>query len=107
LAGSDKPSLGDGTGSRVITMDIAFLEMPDVVWLKRLLPNATVAHRSNNREVQAQLCSHGAGLAVLPRPSSDVTPNIVAFDLDEPPQDGTPSSAITAICGDWHGCGNC
>jgi DNA-binding transcriptional LysR family regulator len=49
------------------------------------LPNATVSHRSNNREVQAQLCSLGAGLAVLPRPLGDVTPNIVALDLDEPP----------------------
>ena len=84
-SGSDKPRLGDGAGSQVITMNIDFSEMPDAVWLKRLLPNATVAHRSNNREVQAQLCSHGAGLAVLPRPLGDVTPNIVAFDLAEPP----------------------
>jgi DNA-binding transcriptional LysR family regulator len=84
-AGSDKPSPGDGTGLRVITMDLGFSEMPDAVWLKRLLPNATVAHRSNNREVQAQLCSHGAGLAVLPRPLGDVTPNIVAFELNEAP----------------------
>lgn len=85
LAGSDKPCLGDGTGSRVITMDVAFSEMPDAIWLKRLLPNATVAHRSNNREVQAQLCAHGAGFAVLPRPLGDVTPNIIALDLEDPP----------------------
>lgn len=56
---------------------------PEVI--SRLLPNANVVHRSNNREVQAQLCSRGAGLAVLPRPLGDKTPNIVAFDLDEPP----------------------
>jgi DNA-binding transcriptional LysR family regulator len=49
------------------------------------LPNAIVAHRSNNRQVQAQLRSHGAGFAVLPRPLGDVTPNIIALDLDEPP----------------------
>jgi DNA-binding transcriptional LysR family regulator len=85
LAGSDPPSLGDGTGLRVITMDTAFSEMPDAVWLKQVLPNATVAYRSNNREAQAQLCSLGAGLAVLPRPLGDVTPNIAAFDLDDPP----------------------
>ena len=85
LNGADRPSLGDGTGLQVITMDVAFSEMPDAIWLKRRLPNAVVAHRSNNREVQAQLCSHGAGLAVLPRPLGDVTPNIVAFDVDEPP----------------------
>jgi DNA-binding transcriptional LysR family regulator len=80
LAGSGKPSLGDGTGSRVITMDITLSEMPDAVWLRRLLPHATVAHRSNNREVQAQLCFHGAGFAVLPRPLGDVTPNMPDAD---------------------------
>jgi DNA-binding transcriptional LysR family regulator len=84
-AGSDRPNLGDGTGARVITMNIDFSEMPDAVWLKRLLPNATVAHRSNNREVQAKLCSNGAGFAVLPRPLGDMTPNIVALDIDDPP----------------------
>ncbi|WP_158813440.1 LysR family transcriptional regulator [Methylocapsa sp. S129] len=85
LAETERPRLGDGTGSRVITMDTAFSEMPDAVWLKRLLPNAIVACRSNNREVQAQLCANGAGLAVLPRPLGDATPNIVALALDEPP----------------------
>ncbi len=85
LAGSDKPSLGDGTGARVITMNVDFSEMPDAAWLKRLLPKATIAHRSNNREVQAKLCSSGAGFAVLPCPLGDVTPNIVALNIDEPP----------------------
>ncbi len=85
LAGTDLPRLGDGAGSQVITMNLDYSEMPDAVWLKRLLPNATVAHRSNNRQVQAQLCAHGAGLAVLPRPLGDATPNIAAFDLAEPP----------------------
>jgi DNA-binding transcriptional LysR family regulator len=85
LAGSGRPSLGDGTGARVITMNTDFSEMPDAVWLKRLLPNAIVAHRSNNREVQAKLCSNGAGFAVLPRPLGDVTPNIAAVDIDDPP----------------------
>lgn len=77
--------LGDGAGLRVITMDTAFAGMPDAVWLKRVLPNATVTCRSNNREVQAQLCAGGAGLAVLPRPLGDATPGIVALMLDDPP----------------------
>jgi hypothetical protein len=85
LAGSETPHMGDGTGSQVITMDVAFSEMPDAVWLKRLLPNAAVVHRSNNRDVQAKFCSHGGGLAVLPRPLGEATPNIVAFDIDDPP----------------------
>lgn len=84
-AETDRPRLGDGTGSRVITMDTAFSGMPDAVWLERLLPKATVAYRSNNREVQARLCASGAGLAVLPRPLGDAIPNIVALELDEPP----------------------
>jgi DNA-binding transcriptional LysR family regulator len=85
LAGSEAPRPGDGSGLQVVTMNLDFSDMPDAVWLRRLLPKATVVHRSNNREVQAQLCSHGAGLAVLPRPLGDKTPNIVAYDLDEPP----------------------
>ena len=76
---------GDGAGLKVITMDIAFSGMPDAVWLKRVLPNAAVTCRSNNREVQAQLCAGGAGLAVLPRPLGDTTPGIVALMVDDPP----------------------
>ena len=76
---------GDGAGLAVITMDTAFAGMPDAVWLKRLLPNAAVTCRSNNREVQARLCAGGAGLAVLPRPLGDATPGLVALTLDDPP----------------------
>lgn len=78
-------TLGDGTGLRVITMDTAFAEMPDAVWLRKLLPKATVAYRSNNRSVQATLCANGAGLAVLPRPLGDTTPGLVALPLDQQP----------------------
>ena len=84
-AGYDASSLGDGTGVRVITMDIAFARMPDAVWLMRLLPNASIGFRSNNREVQARLCADGAGLAVLPRPLGDATPGIVPIALAEAP----------------------
>ena len=84
-AGSELPRLGDGAGTRVITMDIAFAEMPDAVWMKRVLPNAEVAFRSNNREVQARLCAKGAGLAVLPRPLGDDTPGILRLDVGENP----------------------
>lgn len=76
---------GDGAGLTVVTMDAAFAGMPDAVWLKRVLPHAAVTCRSNNREVQAQLCAGGAGLAVLPRPLGDATAGIVALALDDPP----------------------
>ncbi len=84
-AGYEAPRLGNGAGARVVTMDTAFAEMLDARWLKRVLPNATVAFRSNNREVQAQLCARGAGLAVLPRPLGDATPGIVALEIGDAP----------------------
>jgi len=83
--GSAPPRAGDGTGARLVTMDTAFAEMPDALWLRKVLPNAEVAFRSNNRGVQAQLCGQGAGLAVLPRPLGDTTPGIVALDIGETP----------------------
>ena len=83
--GTPTPAPGDGAGVAVITMDTAFAEMPDAVWLKRVLPNATVAFRSNNREVQAQLCAGGAGIAVLPRPLGDAVPGIEVLPFTETP----------------------
>jgi DNA-binding transcriptional LysR family regulator len=63
-----------GAGLHVITMDTAFAEMPDALWLKRVLPAAQVVMRSNSRLVQAELCRQGCGLAVLPRPLGDRIP---------------------------------
>ena len=83
--GTEAPRAGDGTGARLVTMDTAFTEMPDALWLKRVLPNATVAFRSNNREVQARLCAKGAGLAVLPCPLGDATPGIASIDIGDAP----------------------
>ena len=89
-SGAAPPSFGDGQGARLITMDAAFSEMPDVAWLRRVFPNATVAFCSNNREVQAQLCAKGAGVAVLPRPLGDATPGIAPLALaEEPPPRNT------------------
>lgn len=79
------PRAGDGAGCGLLTMDSAFGGMPDVGWLKRMLPNAHVAFRSNNREAQARMCADGAGLAVLPRPIGDATAGLRIVDLGEPP----------------------
>ena len=84
-SGGKHPESGDGTGARLITMDEAFGDMPDVAWLRRVLPKAEVAMRSNNREVQARLCVRGAGLAVLPRPLGDATAGLERVDIGEPP----------------------
>jgi DNA-binding transcriptional LysR family regulator len=66
-------------------MDTAFAEMPDALWLKRVLPEAQIAMRSNSRLVQAEFCRQGSGLAVLPRPLGDRIPDIVPLDLAETP----------------------
>ncbi|MGO6683248.1 LysR family transcriptional regulator [Rhizobium leguminosarum] len=83
--GAPHPEAGDGAGARLITMDEAFGDMPDVGWLQRLLPRADIVMRSNSRDVQAALCANGAGLAVLPRPLGDSLAAIELVDLGEPP----------------------
>ncbi|HEY6965288.1 MAG TPA: LysR family transcriptional regulator, partial [Erythrobacter sp.] len=66
----------DGTGASLVVMDTAFGGMQDVRWLSEALPRATIAARSNSREVQARLCALGTGLAVLPRPLAEATPGL-------------------------------
>jgi DNA-binding transcriptional LysR family regulator len=83
--GARKPKVGDGRGASLITMDRAFGEMPDVSWLRAQFPNASVAFRSNARDVHARLCASGAGLAVLPRPLGDATPGIERLSMKEEP----------------------
>ncbi len=79
------PRPGDGRGTPLITMDTAFDGMPDAVWLKKMLPNAQVISRSNNRDVQARICAEGAGVAVLPRPLADSIDGLRLIDLGAPP----------------------
>lgn len=84
-AGQPLPDWGDGAGLSLVTMDTAFAEMPDVQWLQRVLPRASVAMRSNNREVQAALCAAGCGWTVLPRLLGDKHPGLQRADFDEAP----------------------
>jgi len=81
----ERPRLGDGDGTPLITMDSAFGTMPDVRWLRRVLPKAHVVMRSNNREVQTAMCVAGRGWAVLPAHLGDRAPGLVRVDLGEPP----------------------
>jgi DNA-binding transcriptional LysR family regulator len=83
--GLEPPRAGDGTGAPLITMAAEFADMPDAVWLKRVLPNAHVVSTSNNRDVQGRLCALGVGVAVLPQPLGDRLPGVVRIDLGEPP----------------------
>jgi len=84
-AGQPHPQAGDGRGAALVIMDTAFDGMPDVAWLRRLLPQAAIAFRSNNRDVQARLCAAGIGLAVLPRPLGDSIAGLARVDLGETP----------------------
>jgi DNA-binding transcriptional LysR family regulator len=83
--GTPHPIIGDGHGTALIVMDSAFGGMPDVAWVRRLLPRAHIAARSNNREVQAALCARGVGLAVLPMPLGVGTPGIERIEVDDEP----------------------
>jgi DNA-binding transcriptional LysR family regulator len=83
--GLTPPSGGDGVGATLITMDTAFAAMPDAAWLARILPNARIVSRSNNRDVQAQMCARGVGVAVLPRPLGDALVSLKRVDLGEDP----------------------
>ncbi|MBW7962926.1 LysR family transcriptional regulator [Bradyrhizobium sp. BR 10261] len=83
--GSKAPRAGDGSGVRIVTMNAEFAEMPDAAWLKRALPKAEIAARSNNRQAQAELCAFGGGLAVLPRPLGDRDRRLVVLDIGASP----------------------
>lgn len=84
-AGLWQPVAGDGTDCPLIVMDRGFGDMPDVAWLMRTFPKAHMAARSNSRDVQAQLCALGAGLAVLPLPLGIATAGIEQIELDDAP----------------------
>lgn len=76
----------DDPALRLITMDAAFSEMPDAIWLARSYPAAKVVFRSNSREAQARACAMGVGVAVLPTLLAAKFPGLVALaPATEPP----------------------
>jgi DNA-binding transcriptional LysR family regulator len=80
-----RPTAGDGEGYGLVTMNSAFETLPDVSWVKAMLPRAHVVFGSNNRGAQARMCAEGGGLAVLPCPLGDNTAGIQRIDLGEAP----------------------
>ncbi|AME26858.1 LysR family transcriptional regulator [Burkholderia sp. PAMC 26561] len=84
---SPDPVEGDGAGNRLIVMDTSTGTFPDIDWLRNRFPNASVVLQSNNRNVQAQMCGSGLGIAVLPRPVGDKNSTIRRLDLSEHPPD--------------------
>ncbi|QOT77285.1 LysR family transcriptional regulator [Cupriavidus basilensis] len=79
------PRAGDGEGHALLTLDAGFADLPDVAWMRKLLPNARVAFGSNSREAQAKLCAAGAGLAVLPCALAERLGGLQAIDMGEAP----------------------
>ncbi|RJP70550.1 MAG: LysR family transcriptional regulator [Comamonadaceae bacterium] len=84
-AGAPPPIAGNGEGTRLITLDTALEDLPDVHWLQTTFPAATFALGSNNRDVQARLCALGAGFAVLPTLLGDHFPGLDRHDIDPVP----------------------
>jgi DNA-binding transcriptional LysR family regulator len=83
--GVEPPRPGDGSGTRLITLTSQFDHLPDGAWLRKMLPNAEVTFRSNNREVQARLCAEGGGAAVLPLPLAETFSELVQLPWDDEP----------------------
>jgi DNA-binding transcriptional LysR family regulator len=83
--GAPEPVFGDGTGFRLITHDTSTGRFPDIAWLTESFPNATLVMRSNNRNVQARMCSQGVGLAVLPNAVGKQMPGLRLLDLPSKP----------------------
>ena len=79
------PRAGDGEGHTLVSMDSAFGTLPDVEWVRRMLPNARIAFGSNNRGAQARMCAEGGGFAVLPCLLGDATAGLRRVDLGEAP----------------------
>jgi DNA-binding transcriptional LysR family regulator len=79
------PEPGSGLGAQLVTMDHGFASFPDAAWMRAIFPRASVAFRSNSREVQAQAVLSGAGIAVLPRRLADRLPGLVELDIAPPP----------------------
>lgn len=80
----DPAQSSEGNDHALVTMDAQLSAQADVAWLRKRLPAASVAVRSNSRDVQAVACASGAGLAVLPR-AITAGLDLVEVDLGEPP----------------------
>ena len=75
---------GDNVG--LILMNTAQAHYPDSLWLQRLYPGARTVFTSSSRTVQAQMCSRGLGVAVLPRVLGDQLSALQLLDApDQPP----------------------
>lgn len=83
--GASTPVAGDGAGTNLIALATGFAGIPDDSWLPSMLPNARIVFRSNSRDVQASMCAHGIGIAVLPVLLGDNLAELERINLGEEP----------------------
>lgn len=70
----------------LILMNSAQAHFPDVGWLLERFPRSRRGFASTSRNVQAQMCLRGQGVAVLPRPLGDSVAGLQRIDqFGEPP----------------------
>ncbi|RON52445.1 LysR family transcriptional regulator [Pseudomonas frederiksbergensis] len=72
-------------GPGLILMSTAQAHYPDVLWLKAIFPRAKTVFTSSSRTVQAQMCSRGLGVAVLPRALGDQLTSLKLVDVGNAP----------------------
>ncbi|WP_297197203.1 LysR family transcriptional regulator [uncultured Pluralibacter sp.] len=74
-----------GKDVNLILMNTDFNHFEDVAWIQKILPEANVMHRSNDRVIHAQLCAAGLGLAVLPTAVGQKISQLKVIDLGMSP----------------------
>ena len=66
-------------------MNTAQSHFPDVAWLLERFPSSRRVFTSTSRAVQARMCLHGMGIAVLPRPLGDAVAGLQRIEMPDPP----------------------
>ncbi len=82
---AEPPRAGGGEGFKIITRISNFDYLIGEAWIRQMLPRAEATVGVNSREFQAQMCSLGMGVAVLPRVLGDSLAGLQLVDLGSPP----------------------
>ncbi len=86
LAQHGEPDWAAGAPGHALIMTEADLrEMPEMVWLRQIAPNASVALACNSRLLHREATRAGMGLACLARYLADDVPGLVRLNPPGPP----------------------
>lgn len=69
---------------RLVTVLDDQAHLPEAVWLREIFPKATIAFRSNSREVQLWAAKSGAGIATIACYRADAEPGLVRLRPEIP-----------------------